>query len=216
MRIILLGAPGVGKGTQASLLAQALNIPKIATGDMLRAAVQAKTSIGLKAKSFMDAGQLVPDDVIIQLAVDRIKEADCAQGFIFDGFPRTLAQAQALQDHHVKIDQVLEIQVDDEEIIHRLCGRRIHLASGRIYHIHFNPPKVSGKDDLTGEELIQRDDDQEITIRKRLQVYREQTQALVAYYQNMKDADAPQFHTLSGVGDTDKIHQQMLNILKNI
>jgi adenylate kinase len=215
MRIILLGAPGVGKGTQASLLAQALNIPKIATGDMLRSAVQVQSPLGQKAKGFMDAGQLVPDDVIIELAVDRIHHADCAKGYIFDGFPRTLAQAQALQDHHVKIDEVIEIQVKDEEIIHRLSGRRIHLPSGRIYHIDFNPPHVSGKDDVTGEDLIQREDDKEETIRKRLQVYREQTQALVAYYQNMPGLDAPQFHTISGVGDTQSIHQQMLALLRS-
>jgi adenylate kinase len=214
MRIILLGAPGVGKGTQASLLAEALNIPKIATGDMLRTAVQEQSPLGLKAKSFMDAGQLVPDEVIIGLAVDRIHQADCKQGFIFDGFPRTIAQAQALQEHQVKIDQVIEIQVSDEEIIHRLSGRRIHLPSGRIYHTHFNPPKIQGKDDHTGEDLIQREDDKEATIRKRLQVYREQTEALVSFYQNMSGDEAPQFHTISGVGATDEIHQKMLDLLK--
>ncbi len=213
MRIILLGAPGVGKGTQASLLAQALNIPKIATGDMLRTAVQEQSSLGLKAKSFMDAGHLVPDDVIIGLAVDRIHQADCQPGFIFDGFPRTLAQAQALQEHQVNIDQVIEIQVSDEEIIHRLSGRRIHLSSGRIYHTHFNPPKIEGKDDHTGEDLIQREDDKEVTIRKRLQVYREQTEALVSYYKNMP-GDAPEFHTISGVGDTNEIHKKMLELLQ--
>lgn len=214
MRIILLGAPGVGKGTQATLLAKALGIPKIATGDMLRTAVQAQTPLGQKAKSFMDAGHLVPDAVIIELAVDRIHESDCQNGFIFDGFPRTLAQAQALQEHHVHIDQVIEIQVEDQEIIQRLGGRRIHLPSGRIYHIDFDPPKVPGKDDITGEDLIQREDDQEMTIRKRLQVYRDQTQALVTYYQNSQAKEAPQFHTISGLGDTQAIHKQILSILR--
>lgn len=214
MRIILLGAPGVGKGTQANLLASALNIPKIATGDMLRSAVQEQSALGLKAKSFMDSGQLVPDEVIIGLAVDRIHHDDCKHGFIFDGFPRTIAQAQALQNHQVNIDQVVEIQVSDDEIIHRLSGRRIHLPSGRIYHIHFNPPKNHGKDDETDEDLIQREDDKEETIRKRLQVYREQTEALVGFYQNMSGADAPQFHSISGVGETDDIHNKILALLK--
>ncbi|MGA2654655.1 MAG: adenylate kinase [Gammaproteobacteria bacterium] len=214
MRIILLGAPGVGKGTQASLLAHALNIPKIATGDMLRAAVQDKTPLGLKAKTFMDAGHLVPDEVIIGLAVDRIHQQDCQNGFIFDGFPRTIAQAQALQQHHVHIDEVIEIQVSDDEIIHRLSGRRIHLPSGRIYHTHFNPPLHHGKDDETGEDLIQRDDDTEATIRKRLQVYREQTEALVSFYQNMSGDEAPEFHSISGVGEADEIHKKMLALIK--
>jgi adenylate kinase len=214
MRIILLGAPGVGKGTQASLLSQALKIPKIATGDMLRSAVQEQSPLGIKAKAFMDSGQLVPDDVIIELAVDRIHHPDCKNGFIFDGFPRTLAQAQALQDHHVNIDEVVEIQVEDHEIIHRLSGRRIHLPSGRIYHVDFNPPKVANKDDETGDDLIQREDDQESTIRKRLQVYREQTQALVDYYQNMHAQSAPKFYSISGLGDTNAIHLQILSLLR--
>ncbi len=213
MRIILLGAPGVGKGTQASLLSQALGIPKIATGDMLRAAVQAQSPLGQKAKSFMDAGHLVPDEVIIGLAVDRIHQADCMKGFIFDGFPRTIAQAQALQDNAVTIDQVIEIQVSDEEIIHRLSGRRIHLASGRIYHTDFNPPKVADKDDETGDDLVQREDDQEQTIRKRLQVYRDQTQALVLYYQSLVGSHVPEFHTISGVGDADMIQRQICALL---
>ncbi len=213
MRIILLGAPGVGKGTQASLLAASLHIPKIATGDMLRTAVQNQTPLGIKAKTFMDAGQLVPDDVIIGLAVDRISQEDCKQGFIFDGFPRTLAQAQALQDNHVDIDHVIEIIVADDDIIRRLSGRRIHLPSGRIYHIVYNPPKVSGKDDITGEALIQREDDHEDTIRKRLQVYQQQTATLVDYYQNMPGAQAPQFHCIEGVGETEEIHQQMMAML---
>lgn len=213
MRIILLGAPGVGKGTQSSLLADKLHIPKIATGDMLRAAIQTHSPFGLKAKTFMDAGHLVPDDVIIELAVDRIHQDDCKNGFIFDGFPRTIAQAKALQDHHVDIDHVIEIQVEDNEIIHRLSGRRVHLPSGRIYHVDYNPPKVSDKDDITGEPLTQREDDKETTIRNRLKVYRDQTEALVAYYQQMQGASAPQFHSIAGLGDAEEIHQQILTLL---
>lgn len=216
MRIILLGAPGVGKGTQAALLAQSLHIPKIATGDMLRSAVQAGTPIGKKAQAFMDSGQLVPDEVIIQLALDRILEKDCEHGFIFDGFPRTLAQAHALQQHQVAIEHVIEIQVADEAIIQRLSGRRIHLPSGRIYHVDFDPPKIAGKDDATGDDLIQREDDHADTIRKRLSVYRAQTEPLVAYYQQAPQSGgiAPQFHCVQGVGDVQEIQQQILAVLK--
>ena len=215
MRIILLGAPGVGKGTQAVLLAQALSVPQISTGDMLRSAVQAKTALGVEAKTFMDSGRLVPDQIIIGLAVDRILQADCAAGFIFDGFPRTLAQAQALQQQEVAIDHVIEIKVSDEEIIHRLCGRRIHLPSGRIYHVDFDPPKVAGKDNLTGEDLIQREDHKEATIRRRLQVYREQTEPLGAYYQQgiVSGGVVPRFHCISGCGDVGEIQRGILGLL---
>jgi adenylate kinase len=215
MRIILLGAPGVGKGTQATLLSKALHIPKIATGDMLRAAVQAQSALGQEAKSFMDSGRLVPDDIIIRLAADRIMDSDCQQGFIFDGFPRTLAQAQALQQQQVAIDHVIEIQVADQEIIQRLSGRRIHLSSGRIYHVDFDPPKIAGKDDATGEDLIQREDDKEDTIRKRLQVYREQTQPLVEYYEHapVSGGVAPKFHCVQGTGEVEEIQQRILALL---
>ncbi len=215
MRIILLGAPGVGKGTQALLLARALNVPQISTGDMLRAAVQAQTSLGLDAKSFMDSGRLVPDEIIIDLAVDRIKQPDCAHGFIFDGFPRTLAQAQALHEKDVAIDHVIEIKVSDEDIIRRLSGRRIHQPSGRIYHVDFDPPHTPGKDNHTGEDLIQREDDKEVTIRKRLHVYRDQTEPLVAYYQQALPSGGltPQFHCISGTGDVAQIQGEILGLL---
>src|SRR5919206_3828561 len=181
MRLILLGAPGAGKGTQANFIKEKFNIPQISTGDMLRAAVKAGTPLGLAAKQVMDAGGLVPDDVIIGLVKERIAQPDCRQGFLFDGFPRTIPQADAMRDAGVDIDYVIEIDVDDAEIIKRLSGRRVHLPSGRTYHVQFNPPKTPGKDDVTGEDLIQRDDDREETIRKRLQIYHEQTKQLVDY-----------------------------------
>ncbi|MDZ4099526.1 MAG: adenylate kinase, partial [Methylophilaceae bacterium] len=182
MRLILLGAPGAGKGTQATFIKEKFNIPQISTGDMLRAAVKAGTALGLEAKKFMDSGGLVPDEVIIGMIKERIQDADCKDGFLFDGFPRTIPQAEAMKQAGVDIDYVVEIDVPDEEIIKRMSGRRMHLASGRTYHVIFNPPKVTGKDDVTGEELVQRDDDKEETVMKRLEVYHSQTKPLVEYY----------------------------------
>ena len=185
MRMILLGAPGAGKGTQAKFLTQTFGIPQISTGDMLRAAVKAGTEVGKKAKAVMDAGQLVTDDIIIALVRDRLAEADCQSGFLFDGFPRTIPQAEAMRDAGVPIDVVLEIDVPDEEIVKRLSGRRVHLDSGRVYHVLNNPPKQDGRDDVTGEPLVQRDDDKEATVRERLAVYHKQTKPLVKFYQDM-------------------------------
>ena len=182
MKLILLGGPGAGKGTQAGYITKKYNIPQISTGDMLRAAVKAGTPMGLEAKKVMDAGGLVTDEIILGLVKDRIAEDDCKNGFLFDGFPRTLPQADALKSQGVEIDGVVEIDVDDAEIVKRMSGRRVHLASGRTYHIVFNPPKVEGKDDETGEDLIQRDDDQEETVKKRLDVYHDQTEPLISYY----------------------------------
>ncbi|MBU3737090.1 MAG: adenylate kinase [Methylobacterium sp.] len=208
MRLILLGAPGAGKGTQASFIKEKFNIPQISTGDMLRAAVRAGTPLGLEARKFMDAGGLVPDDVIIGLVKERIKDADCANGFLFDGFPRTIPQAEAMKQAGVGIDFVVEIDVDDAEIIKRMSGRRVHLASGRSYHVIFNPPKVAGKDDVTGEDLIQREDDREETVRKRLEVYHSQTKPLVDYYVSWAasgQAGAPKHVCVPGVGSVDQI-----------
>ncbi|MED5431011.1 MAG: adenylate kinase, partial [Pseudomonadota bacterium] len=196
MRVILLGAPGAGKGTQAQFIKEQFNIPQISTGDMLRAAVKAGTPLGLEAKKVMDAGGLVSDDIILGLVKERIAEDDCANGFLFDGFPRTIPQAQALVEQGVDIDFVVEIDVDDEEIIERLSGRRVHPASGRVYHVKYNPPKEEGKDDETGEELVQRDDDKEETVRKRLEVYQSQTRPLVDFYQDLakeENANAPRY-----------------------
>ena len=206
MKIILLGAPGAGKGTQAKFLTEAYGIPQISTGDMLRAAVKAGTDIGLKAKSVMDSGGLVTDDIIIDLVKERIKQPDCKGGFLFDGFPRTIPQAEAMRDAGVDIDVVLEIDVPDDEIVRRLSGRRVHLDSGRVYHIEYNPPKKDGCDDVTGEALIQRDDDKEETVRKRLSVYHEQTQPLVHFYQNMgKSSGKVKFININGTGSIDQI-----------
>ena len=208
MRLILLGAPGAGKGTQAVAITQKFGIPQISTGDMLRAAVRAGTSLGLEAKKFMDAGALVPDEVIIGLVKDRIQQPDCAKGFLFDGFPRTIPQADAMKQAGVQLDAVLEIDVPDAAIIERMSGRRVHAASGRTYHLKYNPPKVDGKDDLTGEPLIQRDDDLEQTVRKRLQIYQDQTRPLVEYYEGWArrgEPGAPQYHRISGVGSVDEI-----------
>src|SRR5256885_10622262 len=196
MKLILLGAPGAGKGTQATFICQKFGIPQISTGDMLRAAVKAGTPLGIAAKKVMDAGGLVSDDLIIGLVKERIAQPDCANGFLFDGFPRTIPQADALKTAGVKIDYVLEIDVPDEAIIERMSGRRVHVASGRTYHVKFNPPKVAGRDDVTGDELIQRDDDKEETVRKRLAVYHEQTEPLIAYYSDWAatgDPSAPQY-----------------------
>ncbi|UJB63764.1 adenylate kinase [Acidovorax sp. YS12] len=216
MRLILLGAPGAGKGTQAAFICQKYGIPQISTGDMLRAAVKAGTPLGLKAKAVMDAGQLVSDDLIINLVKERIAEADCAQGFLFDGFPRTIPQAEAMKAAGVKLDYVLEIDVPFDAIIERMSGRRSHPASGRTYHVKFNPPKVAGKDDVTGEDLIQRDDDKEDTVKKRLEVYSAQTRPLVDYYSNWAQAEpaaAPQYRAISGTGSVEEITQRALAAL---
>jgi len=214
MRLILLGGPGAGKGTQANYIKERYQIPQISTGDMLRAAVKAGTELGKKAKQVMDAGGLVPDDVIIGLVKERIKEADCQKGFLFDGFPRTIPQADAMKEAGVPIDAVVEIDVPDQEIIKRMSGRRVHLASGRTYHVIFNPPKVEGKDDVTGEPLIQRDDDQEETVRKRLDVYHAQTEPLVEYYKKWAasgEAGAPKHIRIEGVGKVEQIRDQIFN-----
>jgi adenylate kinase len=205
MRLILLGAPGAGKGTQAQYITEKYGIPQISTGDMLRAAVKAETELGLQAKEVMDAGGLVSDDIIIGLVKERIAEADCAKGFLFDGFPRTIPQAQAMVEAGVNIDHVVEIAVDDEEIVSRLSGRRVHPGSGRVYHVVYNPPQREGLDDETGEPLVQRDDDQEETVRKRLEVYHSQTSPLVDFYQNMTGSDAPAYHRVPGVGSVENI-----------
>lgn len=217
MRVILLGAPGAGKGTQAQFITEEFGIPQISTGDMLRAAVKAGSELGLKAKAVMDAGQLVSDDIIIGLVKERLTQDDCANGALFDGFPRTIPQADALKDAGVKIDYVVEIDVADEEIVQRMSGRRVHEASGRSYHLVYNPPKVAGKDDVTGEELIQRADDTEETVRKRLGVYHEQTAPLIGYYQEWLKADAvnaPKFVKVNGVGDLNEIKQNLLTALQ--
>ena len=208
MRLILLGPPGAGKGTQANFIKEKFGIPQISTGDMLRAAVKAGTPLGLEAKKVMDAGGLVSDDIIIGLVKDRLQQDDCKAGYMFDGFPRTLPQADAMKDAGVPIDFVLEIDVPDAEIVERMSGRRAHLASGRTYHVKYNPPKVEGKDDVTGEDLVQRDDDKEETVKKRLDVYHSQTKPLVEYYGKWAasgDAKAPKVRKISGLGAVDAI-----------
>jgi len=212
MRIILLGAPGAGKGTQAQHITEKYGIPQISTGDMLRAAVKAGTPLGVKAKAVMDAGQLVSDDIIIGLVKERILESDCANGFLFDGFPRTIPQADALKDAGVTIDAVVEIDVADEEIIKRMSGRRVHPDSGRTYHVVFNPPKEEGKDDVTGEDLVQRADDQEDTVRERLKVYHDQTAPLINYYKGWAEEEAdsaPRYVYVPGVGSVDDIRDKV-------
>ena len=216
MRLILLGPPGAGKGTQANFIRQKFGIPQISTGDMLRAARAAKTPLGIEAGKIMDAGQLVSDDIIVALVGERLGHGDCTKGYLFDGFPRTIPQAEAMKAADVRIDHVLEIDVPDEEIINRMSGRRVHPASGRSYHVRFNPPRVEGRDDLTGEPLVQRDDDREDTVRKRLDVYRAQTRPLVDYYRKWiaaHDAKAPKYHKISGVGSVDEIRQRVLAAL---
>jgi adenylate kinase len=208
MRLILLGAPGAGKGTQATHICQKYGIPQISTGDMLRAAVKAGTPLGLAAKKVMDSGALVSDDIIIGLVKERIAQPDCANGFLFDGFPRTIPQAEAMKEAGVKLDYVLEIDVPFDAIIERMSGRRSHPASGRTYHVKFNPPKAEGRDDVTGEPLIQRDDDREDTVKKRLDVYASQTRPLVDYYSNWAKSDAqgaPRYRRIDGIGTVDEI-----------
>ncbi|HUF21174.1 MAG TPA: adenylate kinase [Burkholderiales bacterium] len=217
MRLILLGAPGAGKGTQAAYIVEKFGIPQISTGDMLRAGVKAGTQLGLEAKKYMDAGGLVPDDVIIGLVKERIRQPDCADGFLFDGFPRTIPQADAMKSAGVDLDYVVEIDVDDAEIIKRLSGRRVHPASGRTYHLVFNPPKIESRDDATGEPLVQRDDDREETIRKRLEVYHSQTKQLVDYYSDWAKSGkpgAPKYVRVPGVGSMESIRDQIFAALK--
>jgi adenylate kinase len=216
MRLILLGGPGAGKGTQAKFITEKFGIPQISTGDMLRQAIKEGTKLGLEAKKYMDAGELVPDDVIIGLVKERIQQPDCEKGFLFDGFPRTIPQAEAMKEAGVKIDYVVDIYVPDEEIIKRMSGRRVHLPSGRTYHIVFNPPKVEGKDDVTGEPLIQRDDDKEETVKKRLEVYHAQTEPLVDFYKQWEasgDANAPKYVRIEGVGTVDEIKNKIFQAL---
>ena len=217
MRLILLGAPGAGKGTQATFIKEKFNIPQISTGDMLRAAVKAGTQLGLEAKKFMDAGGLVPDEVIIGLVKERIKDADCANGFLFDGFPRTIPQAEAMKNAGVAIDYVVEIDVPDAAIVERMSGRRSHPASGRTYHVKFNPPKVEGKDDVSGEDLVQRDDDKEEVVLKRLQVYHDQTEQLIGYYSDWAKSGvsgAPQYVKVNGLGELNTIKEEIFSALK--
>jgi adenylate kinase len=216
MRIILLGPPGAGKGTQATFIKEKHGIPQISTGDMLRAAVKAGTALGLAAKKVMDSGGLVSDEIIINLVKERLTAPDCQSGYLFDGFPRTIPQAEAMKSAGVKIDAVLEIQVPDQDIIDRMSGRRVHVASGRTYHVKYNPPKQDGKDDVTGEPLIQRDDDQEATVRKRLEVYHQQTRPLVDFYDAWAatgQAAAPKLISISGTGSVEAITARVLSAL---
>lgn len=216
MRLILLGPPGAGKGTQANYIKEKFGIPQISTGDMLRAAVKAGTPLGIAAKQVMDAGGLVSDDLIIGLVKDRLQQDDCANGYLFDGFPRTLPQADALKEAGIGIDYVLEIDVPDEAIVDRMSGRRVHPASGRTYHVSYNPPKAAGKDDLTGEDLIQRDDDKEETVKKRLAIYHDQTKVLVGYYNQWSDSGAPgapKYRKIVGVGPVEVIRDAAFTAL---
>jgi adenylate kinase len=217
MRLVLLGPPGAGKGTQAAFIKDKFGIPQISTGDMLRAAVRAGTPLGVEAKRIMDAGGLVRDDIIIGLVKDRLAEPECQNGYMFDGFPRTIPQADAMKDSGVALDFVLEIDVPDEEIVVRMSGRRVHPPSGRTYHTKFNPPRVPGKDDVTGEDLVQRDDDLEETVRKRLAVYHAQTRALVDYYGKLAASGtpgAPQYRKINGLGTVDEIRERAFDALK--
>ena len=213
MKVLLLGAPGAGKGTQAQFITAAFGIPQISTGDMLRAAVKAGTPLGVEAKQIMDAGGLVRDDIIIGLVKERIAEPDCAHGFLFDGFPRTLAQAEAMVAAGVDLDAVVEIDVPDAAIIERMSGRRVHLASGRTYHIAHNPPKVAGKDDATGEDLIQRDDDKEEVVKKRLEVYHDQTAVLIGFYSKLEGEKAPKYIKVDGTQPVESVKAEVLTAL---
>ena len=213
MRIILLGAPGAGKGTQAQFLMSKYGIPQISTGDMLRAAIKAGTELGLAAKQVMDAGQLVSDDIIIGLVKERIAEPDCAKGFLLDGFPRTIPQADAMKDKDIVIDHVIEFDVPDDVIVERMAGRRVHPSSGRVYHISYNPPKVSGKDDVTGEDLVIRPDDVEETVRKRLAIYHEQTKPLVGYYRAEANAGNTRYHHIDGTKAVDAVTSELVSLL---
>jgi adenylate kinase len=216
MRLILLGPPGAGKGTQANFVKEAFGIPQISTGDMLRAAVKAGTPLGVAAKKVMDSGGLVSDEIIIGLVKDRLRDPDCANGYLFDGFPRTIPQADAMKDAGVGLDYVLEIDVPDAAIVERMSGRRVHVASGRTYHVRYNPPKAAGRDDVTGEELIQRDDDREETVRKRLEVYRVQTRPLIAYYSEWSasgDPRAPKCRKVDGMGGVEAVRDACLSAL---
>lgn len=216
MRIILLGGPGAGKGTQANYITEKYGIPQISTGDMLRAAVKAGTPLGLEARGIMEAGGLVPDETILALVKDRIAQQDCANGFLFDGFPRTIVQAERLKEQGVEIDCVVEIAVDDDEIVRRMSGRRVHLASGRTYHVHFNPPRVEGRDDVTGEALVQRKDDEEQTVRERLNVYHRQTEPLIGYYSGWAakgGPDTPAYLRIEGVGGVEEIRDRIFAAL---
>ena len=218
MRLILLGPPGAGKGTQASYITSAYGIPQISTGDMLRGAIKAGTPLGLAAKKVMDSGNLVSDDIIVALVLERLKAADCAGGYLFDGFPRTIPQAEAMKDAGVAIDYVLEIDVPDSAIVERMGGRRVHVASGRTYHVRFNPPKVAGLDDVTGEALIQREDDREETVKNRLAVYHAQTQPLIAYYKAWAatgDPRAPKHRRIEGLGAVESIRDAALAALRS-
>jgi len=218
MRLILLGGPGAGKGTQAKFICEQYDIPQISTGDMLRAAVKADTPLGQQAKVIMDAGKLVSDKIIIDLVKERLSAPDCANGFLLDGFPRTIAQADAMRELGIKLDYVIEIAVDDDEIVKRMSGRWTDPSSGRTYHVLFNPPKVEGKDDVSGENLIQRDDDKEETVRSRLDVYHQQTKPLIQYYSEWAQTggkDAPQYHQVDGIGAVDSVTAQILTILRD-
>ncbi len=215
MKLILLGAPGVGKGTQAQYIIEKYGIPQISTGDMLREAVRAGSELGQRVKAVMDSGALVTDEIILDLVKDRISQDDCANGYLFDGFPRTIPQAQSLVDQNIEIDCVIEISVPDEEIVSRLSGRRMHPGSGRVYHVIHNPPQEENKDDVTGEPLIQRDDDKEATVKERLNVYREQTEPLVSFYKEMATRSANlSYHSIDGLGDTDDIKDVIFDILE--
>jgi len=216
MRIILLGAPGAGKGTQAQFLTTKYDIPQISTGDMLRAAVKAGTPLGLEAKKVMDAGELISDEIIIGLVKERVAQSDCVNGYLLDGFPRTIPQADAMKEHNINVDYVVEIDVDDGEIVQRMAGRRMHMASGRSYHIKYNPPKIEGKDDVTGEDLVQREDDKEETVMQRLEVYHSQTKPLIDYYSGWavsEDAKVPIYVKVKGVGSLEDIRDSIFRAL---
>ncbi|RUO28932.1 adenylate kinase [Aliidiomarina sedimenti] len=213
MRIILLGAPGAGKGTQAQFLMNTFNIPQISTGDMLRAAIKEGTELGKQAKQVMDEGKLVSDDIMIGLVQERVAQEDCKNGFLLDGFPRTIPQADAMQEAGIEIDYVLEFDVPDDVIVERMAGRRVHPGSGRVYHVSYNPPKEDGKDDVTGEDLIVRNDDKEETVRHRLSVYHEQTEPLVSYYQNLAEQGVVKYHSVDGTRDVNEISNELKDVL---